>query len=57
MAEQGDIENALVWLQRALAGGNANFLRSSVAVLAQAQLPAIRAMAEPYAQRLRELEL
>jgi hypothetical protein len=46
-----------VWLQRALAGGNANFLRNSAAVLAQAGQPAIRAMAEPYAQRLRALEL
>lgn len=57
LAEQGDIENALVWLQRALAGGNANFLRSSVAVLAQAEQPAILAMARLYAQRLQALEL
>lgn len=56
LAEEGDVDAALRWLQRALEGGNANFLRSSVTVLAQARQPAIRAMAELYAQRLHTLE-
>jgi len=56
LAEEGDVDAALIWLHRALEGGNSNFLRSSVAVLEQARQPAIRAMATLYAQRLQALE-
>jgi len=56
LAEEGDIDTAVMWLQRALEGGNTNFLRSSVAVLEQARQPAIKAMATLYAQRLQALE-
>ncbi|MBD8474333.1 sel1 repeat family protein [Pseudomonas sp. CFBP 8770] len=56
LAEEGDVDTALIWLQRALEGGNANFLRSSLKVLEQARQPAIRAMAGLFAQRLQALE-
>jgi TPR repeat protein len=56
LAEEGDIDTAVMWLQRALEGGNTNFLRSSVAVLEQARQPTIKAMATLYAQRLQALE-
>ncbi len=56
LAEEGDVDTALIWLQRALEGGNANFLRSSMKVLEQVRHPAIRAMASLYAQRLQALE-
>ncbi|CAI3789767.1 hypothetical protein AHFPHNDE_03471 [Pseudomonas sp. MM227] len=56
LAEEGDVDTALIWLQRALEGGNANFLHSSLKVLEQARQPAIRAMASLYAQRLQALE-
>jgi TPR repeat protein len=56
LAEEGDVDTALIWLQRALEGGNANFLRSSLKVLEQTRQPAIRAMASLYVQRLQALE-
>lgn len=55
LAEQGDIEQSLAWLHTAVALGNVNFLRTSVASLQQAPHAAIRAMAPVYAQRLAHL--
>lgn len=55
LAEQGQIDAALVWLERALAGGNLNFLRVSRQALLQAHEPRIRALALAYHQRAAEL--
>ena len=55
LADRGYLEEALHWLDKALAGGNLNFLRASRARLAQAQQPQIRALALPYHQRAAEL--
>src|SRR5471030_2380039 len=55
LADEGHIEDALGWLRKALAGGNINFLRVSSESLLDAPHPEIRAMAEPYRQRLAEL--
>ena len=55
LAEQGETEEASGWLLRALAIGNANFLRSSIPVLEQAGDPRIRALAVRYRERLQEL--
>ena len=55
LAEQGQVEAALDWLGRALAGGNLNFLRVSRQALLQASEPRIRALALAYHQRAAEL--
>lgn len=56
LADQGRIEQAIVWLRKALAAGNANFLRVSGQALLQAGHTQIRALAEDYRARLLELE-
>ncbi|QBF25288.1 sel1 repeat family protein [Pseudomonas tructae] len=56
LLEQGEIEEALVWLRRALEHGNANFLRSSIASLEQVDNARIRALLPFYKQRLRQLQ-
>ena len=55
LADEGRIEEALGWLRKALADGNINFLRVSSEALLGARHPEIRAMAQPYRQRLAEL--
>ncbi len=55
LAGQGLLDQALVWLQRALEGGNANFLRVAGPALEQAAQPEVRALAGAYRARLAEL--
>ena len=55
LAERGDVEGALVWLERAQAIGNLKFLRVSHVALLEAKEPAIRAMGEVYQARINEL--
>lgn len=55
LAEQGDIEQAVTWLETALAGGNLNFLRVSRQSLLKATHPALRALAGAYHQRAADL--
>ncbi|WP_166360695.1 tetratricopeptide repeat protein [Pseudomonas akapageensis] len=56
LVDQGHIEQAIVWLRKALAEGNVNFLRVSSQALLQAGHAQIRALAEDYRTRLLELE-
>lgn len=55
LTDEGNIDEALVWLRKALAGGNLNFLRVASATLLEAMNPRVRDMATLYQQRLREL--
>ncbi len=55
LAVQGRIDESIHWLERALAGGNLNFLRVSRTSLINAPEPRIRALALPYHQRAAEL--
>ncbi|QVW24157.1 sel1 repeat family protein [Pseudomonas hormoni] len=57
LADEGNINEALKWLRKALAGGNLNFLRVASKALLNATDPQIREMATDYAQRSAELEL
>ena len=56
LADQGNIDEALQWLRRALSGGNLNFLRVASEALLGATDPQIRALAPAYAKRFAELE-
>jgi TPR repeat protein len=56
LADEGQIEEALVWLRKALAGGNLNFLRVASKALLIATDQQIRALAIDYARRHAELE-
>jgi uncharacterized protein len=56
LADEGNIDEALVWLRKALDGGNLNFLRVASKALASATDPKIRALAVDYAHRSAELE-
>ncbi|MFQ6573311.1 tetratricopeptide repeat protein [Pseudomonas sp. UM16] len=56
LAALGQTEEALAWLQRALAGGNANFLRVAGPALEQAEQSEIRSLASAYRTRLAQLE-
>ncbi|TPG94971.1 sel1 repeat family protein [Pseudomonas caspiana] len=56
LADEGDIDQALDWLHKALDGGNLNFLRVASKALASATDPKIRALAVDYAHRSAELE-
>ncbi|VVO20578.1 tetratricopeptide repeat protein [Pseudomonas fluorescens] len=56
LADEGQIEEALVWLRKALAGGNLNFLRVASKALQEASDPQIRTLASDYARRQTELE-
>jgi TPR repeat protein len=56
LADEGNIDGALIWLRKALAGGNLNFLRVASKALLSATDPQIRALATDYAQRCIELE-
>lgn len=55
LADAGRIDEALDWLQRALAGGNLNFLRVARAALLEARHPEIRQLALAYHQRAAQL--
>jgi TPR repeat protein len=55
LADRGQIEAALEWLRKALAGGNLKFLRTAHKALAAANDPQIRAMAEAYKERATHL--
>jgi TPR repeat protein len=54
LAAQGRIDEAVVWLEKALAGGNLNFLRVASQALASAADPRIQALARRYALRCQE---
>lgn len=56
LADSGQIEAALEWLYKALAGGNLKFLRVSSNALASADDPQVRAMAQVYQEHADELE-
>ena len=56
LADAGCIEDAVVWLEKALAGGNLNFLRVASEALAGATDPRIQALAGDYARRCLELQ-
>ncbi|MNT57136.1 hypothetical protein D3C72_1944850 [compost metagenome] len=56
LAAHGQIQEALAWLQRALTGGNANFLRVAGPALEQAEQAEIRNLASAYRTRLAQLE-
>lgn len=56
LADDGRVEEALLWLHRALAAGNLNFLRVSSRTLLQAPHPQLRALAQDYRQRAAHLE-
>ncbi|MHC8402858.1 tetratricopeptide repeat protein [Pseudomonas sp. MDT1-17] len=55
LADEGQIDEAMSWLRRALADGNQNFLRVSGEALLNAPHPGIRAMAQHYQQRVTQL--
>ncbi|MGC5704408.1 sel1 repeat family protein [Pseudomonas sp. NFXW11] len=55
LADAGRIDEALAWLQQALAGGNLNFLRVARGALLDARHPEIRQMALAYHQRAAQL--
>jgi len=55
LAEAGNLEAALPWLQRALQGGNLNFLRVAREQLVRSRQEALRQMAFAYCQRAAEL--
>ncbi|MGF6692598.1 TPR repeat protein [Metapseudomonas resinovorans] len=55
LADDGQLDEALHWLHKALAGGNLNFLRVSRASLARAPQAELRALALAYHQRAAEL--
>ena len=56
LTDEGNIEEALVWLRKALTGGNLNFLRVACKALSAANDPRIQAMAVDYQQRTERLE-
>ncbi|UVL95270.1 sel1 repeat family protein [Pseudomonas siliginis] len=56
LADEGRIDEAVVWLEKALAGGNLNFLRVASQTLADATGLRIQAMASRYAARYAELQ-
>lgn len=55
LAAQNQVDEAIHWLEQALAGGNINFLRASRASLAEASEPRIQRLARSYYQRAVEL--
>lgn len=57
LADEGKIDEALVWLRKALDGGNLNFLRVASKALLSATDPQIRAFATDYARRYADLTL
>lgn len=57
LADEGNIDEALVWLRKALDGGNLNFLRVASKALSSAIDPQICALATDYARRYADLTL
>ena len=55
LAAEGNIEEALVWLRKALEGGNLNFLRVASDALLGVVNPQVREMAKLYQQKLIQL--
>ena len=55
LADAGRIDEAVDWLQQALAGGNLNFLRVACAALLNATHPRIRELALAYQRRAVQL--
>ncbi|WP_415773221.1 tetratricopeptide repeat protein [Pseudomonas sp. LB3P38] len=55
LADEGKIDEALVWLRKALDGGNLNFLRVASQALSSASNPHIRELASLYHQRFIQL--
>jgi TPR repeat protein len=55
LTDEGNIEDALVWLRKALAGGNLNFLRVASQALMGATDPGIQALAHEFHHRVVEL--
>lgn len=55
LTDEGNIEDALVWLRKALAGGNLNFLRVASQALSSATDPRIHALANEFHHRVVEL--
>ncbi|CAI8999000.1 Sel1 repeat family protein [Pseudomonas sp. IT-P74] len=55
LTDEGNIEDALVWLRKALAGGNLNFLRVASQALSSATDPRIHALAHEFHHRVVEL--
>ncbi|WP_404941862.1 tetratricopeptide repeat protein [Pseudomonas danubii] len=55
LADAGRIDEAVDWLQQALAGGNLNFLRVACAALLNATHPEIRGLARAFYLRAAEL--
>ncbi|MGO4311692.1 tetratricopeptide repeat protein [Pseudomonas sp. KB_15] len=56
LAQDGKVEEALVWLDRALEAGNLSFLRVSGQALLQASHPDLRALASRFQQRAEQLQ-
>ena len=57
LADRGQVDEALAWLGKALAGGNLKFLRTAQKALAAADDAQIRGMAEAYEARATQLNL
>ncbi|MFJ2482136.1 tetratricopeptide repeat protein [Pseudomonas sp. NPDC087598] len=55
LADEGRIDEAVIWLEKALAGGNLNFLRVASEALSSATDPRIQALASRYQLRTDEL--
>lgn len=55
LAQSGNVDEALVWLVRALEAGNLNFLRVGQAALVQSDVPEIRQMSAAYQRRIEAL--
>lgn len=55
LAERGDLAGARVWLERALEGGNLNFLRVAREQLAASLPPSLNELTLAYFQRAAEL--
>ena len=55
LTDEGNIEDALAWLRKALAGGNLNFLRVASQALMGAVDPRIQALAHEFHHRAEEL--
>ena len=55
LADEGNIDEAVAWLRKALDGGNLNFLRVASKALSMSSDPRIHVLAVEYQQRAREL--
>ncbi|WP_166220494.1 tetratricopeptide repeat protein [Pseudomonas atagonensis] len=55
LADEGRIDDAVMWLEKALAGGNLNFLRVASEALSSATDPRIQALAAKYTHRYKSL--